>query len=116
MFIFNLPTGLKNGEKQISVVKELREMVEDLQQRVRQTYTDLRAKHVRELLLLKKAKSEKLDTRRKDEGNGRSEMEGNEREGHFPTETRMSISRFKRGSKPDTYAHRSVEDYFDQFN
>lgn len=44
-------------------VSRLREMVEDLQQRMRQTYTDLKAKHTKELLLLKETKNEKQNSR-----------------------------------------------------
>ena len=44
-------------------VSRLREMVEDLQQRMRQTYTDLKAKHTKELLLLKETKNEKRNSR-----------------------------------------------------
>ena len=109
---FFLLTGLEHVREQMNDVSRLREMVEDLQQRMRQTYTDLKAKHTKELLLLKETKNEKQNSR---DHMGNQEWK-NEQRDHFPTGNLMRIGQFKSGSKAETYAHNSnnsVEEYFD---
>lgn len=109
---FFLLTGLEHVREQMNDVSRLREMVEDLQQRMRQTYTDLKAKHTKELLLLKETKNEKQNSR---DHMGNQEWK-NEQRDHFPRGNLMRIGQFKSGSKAETYAHNSnnsVEEYFD---
>ena len=94
----------------------MREMVEELYQSMLQISADLKAKHLKELILLKTLKEGKLNTSAREEGDHGKQ---DEQEGHLPPECRMPL-RFRSGTKPQSYAidsgDASMENYFDNLN
>lgn len=107
-----MPNDLDDGKEKIGFIKEMRNMVEDLHQRMLQISADLKAKHLKELLQLQKLKEKK---------EGRIHGKEGEQEDHIPKEYGSRL-RFKRGTNPEnyavnlSYASTSVENYYDNLS